>query len=123
MMTFIFNRKIRLADFIIILFITMLSSNIYAVPLKKTSVPNVSTLGKYYPKKTYSGGEIPTFKESKGKLPRPIFDDKPAYIDFYYKAWEIGFDHFKKPQKSSPFVSNFIDEAFNENIFFNHVNI
>lgn len=117
MMITIINRKVRLADFVIILFIAMFSSNINAIPPKKSSVQNVSILGKYYPKKTYSGGEIPSFVENKDKLPRPIFDDKPAYIDFYYKAWEIGFDHFKKPQKTSPFVSNFIDEAFNENIF------
>ena len=73
--------------------------------------------GKFYAKKTYSGQAIPGFSENRHRLPKPIFDDKPQYIDFYYRAWQIGFEHFKKPQATSPFVSNFIDEAFNDNIF------
>ena len=78
---------------------------------------SVADLGEFYPKKQYSGQAIPLFEDAQHKLPKPIFDDKPEYIDFYYRAWQIGFDHFKKPQATSPFVSNFIDEAFNENIF------
>ncbi|MCO4822416.1 MAG: hypothetical protein KC469_10130 [Flavobacteriaceae bacterium] len=74
-------------------------------------------LGMFFDKKSYSGQSIPSFEKTKHLLPVPIFDNKPEYIDFYYKAWEIGFDHFKAPQKSSPLVSNYIDEAFNENIF------
>ena len=73
--------------------------------------------GKFYAKKEYSGQAIPNFSQNKHRLPKPIFDDKPQYIDFYYRAWKIGFEHFKKPQATSPFVSNFIDEAFNDNIF------
>lgn len=75
------------------------------------------TLGKYFSKSTYSEQALPGFAEHKDQLPIPIFDSRPDYIDFYYKAWEIGFSNFKKPQSTSPFVSNFIDEAFNENIF------
>ena len=73
--------------------------------------------GGFYTKKNYSGQPIPSFSQNKNRLPKPIFDDKPEYIDFYYRAWQIGFEHFKKPQATSPFVSNFIDEAFNDNIF------
>lgn len=91
-----------------------LSFNVYSEELKDS---DKKEQGMYYPKKHYSGQNIPTFEDNKAKLPRPIFDENPAYIDFYYKAWEIGFSHFKKPQPTSPFVSNFIDEAFNENIF------
>ena len=83
----------------------------------KSSSINIETLGQYFDKKIYSGEPIPSFEKNKHLLPKPIFDDKPAYIDFYYKAWEIGFNHFKRPQKNSPLVANFIDEAFNENIF------
>ncbi len=81
------------------------------------STSSLAEQGKFYPKKTYSGQAIPSFSQNKHKLPKPIFDDKPEYVDFYYRAWQIGFQHFKKPQATSPFVSNFIDEAFNDNIF------
>lgn len=76
-----------------------------------------TTQGKYYLKQQYIHGPLPVFNDYKDQLPRPIFDNKPAYIEFYYKAWAIGFAHFKQPQKGSPLVANFIDEAFNENIF------
>lgn len=89
----------------------------FAITTLLTATTATAEQGAFYPKKHYSGGPIPVFAQNKDKLPKPIFDDKPQYIDFYYKAWEIGFDHFKKPQATSPFVSNFIDEAFNENIF------
>ena len=35
----------------------------------------------------------------------------------YWKTWELAFYHFKKPSIGSPFVSNYIDEAFAPNIF------
>ncbi len=82
-----------------------------------SALPAPTELGQFYVKKQYSGQAIPSFSQNKHRLPKPIFDAKPEYIDFYYRAWQIGFEHFKKPQASSPFVSNFIDEAFNDNIF------
>ncbi len=44
-------------------------------------------------------------------------EDNHEWINMYWKCWEIAFDHLKKPPKGSPFVSNILDEAFNENIF------
>ena len=70
-----------------------------------------------YTSQQYKDTPLPQFSEFKDQLPRPIFESNPAYIDFYYKAWEIGFAHFKKPKPGSPLVANFIDEAFNDNIF------
>ncbi|MCJ8321430.1 MAG: hypothetical protein MJK12_17475 [Colwellia sp.] len=95
---------------------TLALSAIYCTAFT-SAVAFEAQLGSFYPKKHYSGQAIPSYAKNKDKLPKPIFDDKPEYIDFYYKAWQIGFAHFKKPQATSPFVSNFIDEAFNENIF------
>jgi hypothetical protein len=65
----------------------------------------------------YTPTPLPLFDRYQAQLPEPIFDRKPAYIDFYYQAWKIGFAHFKQPHPNSPLVANFIDEAFNENIF------
>ena len=35
----------------------------------------------------------------------------------YWKAWELAFNNFHEPASGSGFVSQFIDAAFNQNIF------
>jgi glycogen debranching enzyme len=78
---------------------------------------NENGRGKYFSKKKYVHAPIPTFTESKHKLPIPILTNDTGWISMYWKAWEIAFSNFKSPPKGSPLVSNFIDEAFNEYIF------
>ncbi len=73
--------------------------------------------GKYFAKKKYTYSAIPTFAESKNKLPIPILTNDTGWVSMYWKAWEIAFSNFKQPPEGSPLVSNFIDEAFNEYIF------
>jgi len=65
----------------------------------------------------YSDVGRPAFDESKKLLPRPILDGNPEWLDMYWYCWELAFSHIKKPQPSSGFVSNFLDEAFNSHIF------
>jgi len=73
--------------------------------------------GIYFSKKEYAGKEIPLFNESKHLLPQPVLTENAEWLEMYWKCWEIAFQHFKKPPANSPFVSNILDEAFNENIF------
>ena len=73
--------------------------------------------GKYFSKKTFTESIIPTFETSKDKLPSPILENNPEYIELYWKTWQLAFDHYKNPPKGSPFVSAYIDEAFAPNIF------
>jgi len=35
----------------------------------------------------------------------------------YWKSWELAFKNFHEPASGSGYVSQFIDAAFNENIF------
>lgn len=35
----------------------------------------------------------------------------------YWKCWEIAFRGIKQPQEGSPLVSNWLDEAFSDNLF------
>ena len=51
------------------------------------------------------------------ELPSPIFDENPVYVEMYWKAWELAFRNFYEPRPGSGFVSQFIDAAFNQNIF------
>jgi len=81
---------------------------------------NTSPTGKqgiYFAKKTYESKPLPTFEKIKEKLPNPVFDEDLDYIKCYWKAWELAFRNFHEPSSGSGFVSQFIDAAFNENIF------
>jgi glycogen debranching enzyme len=73
--------------------------------------------GLYFPKKEYSGVNIPLFSAVKDQLPVPILDDNPEWIALYWKAWELAFNHYKKPPQGSPLVSDYIDEAFSPQIY------
>lgn len=71
--------------------------------------------GVYFSKKVYTDAGIPGF--DKKLLPLPILDDNQEWLDLYWKAWELAFKHYKKPPHGSPFVSNYIDEAFSQSVF------
>ena len=74
-------------------------------------------LGVYFSKKEYVPQPIPTFEKNRDNLPSPILRGNEGWIDMYWKCWEIAFRGFKKPSPESPFVSNWLDEAFSDNIF------
>jgi hypothetical protein len=73
--------------------------------------------GKYFSKKRYGPEALPAFAATRDKLPAPIFDEDPDYVRCYWKAWELAFRNFHEPAQGSGFVSQFIDAAFNQNIF------
>ncbi len=73
--------------------------------------------GMYFDKRQYEPRPLPVFETTKDKLPVPIFDEDPDYVRCYWKAWELAFRNFHEPARGSGFVSQFIDAAFNENIF------
>ena len=83
----------------------------FAVPLQ------AEDRGKYFSKKAYVDEPLPTFKESRQMLPSPILEGNPEWVRMYWKCWELAFSHLRKPDPDSPFVSNYVDEAYNNNIF------
>lgn len=60
---------------------------------------------------------LPTYENSKDKLPRPVWDGHGDAIACYDKAWEIAFSNLRQPTEASGFCSNFIDTAFNGFLF------
>ncbi len=42
-------------------------------------------------------------------MPEPVFDAEPGFIDLYWKAWELAWDHVKEA-KDVP-QSPYMDEA------------
>ena len=73
--------------------------------------------GMYFTKKKYVPMPVPIFETTRDKLPSPVFDENPDYVRCYWKACELAFKNFHEPAKDSGFVSQFIDAAFNQNIF------
>ena len=73
--------------------------------------------GIFFAKKNYNPRPLPVFVTTKDKLPSPIYDEDPNYVRCYWKAWELAFRNFHEPAKESGFVCQFIDAAFNQNIF------
>lgn len=75
--------------------------------------------GTYFSKKSYGevGKPLPTFEACRNDLPSPILQKDTAWVSMYWKCWELAFQHLRKVRTGSPFVSDYIDEAFNDNIF------
>ncbi len=83
----------------------------------ETNSPPAPPLGAYFAKKSYSPQPLPQFAALRDQLPAPICDDHPLWIQVYWKAWKLAFKNFHEPAPQSGFVSQFIDAAFNQNIF------
>ncbi|MDD3774137.1 MAG: trehalase family glycosidase [Patescibacteria group bacterium] len=75
--------------------------------------------GQYFPIKTYAQNNqsLPSFEEAKNLLPAPIIEKNPDFIKMYWKSWELTFAHLRKVKPNSQFVSDYLDEAFSDNIF------
>jgi hypothetical protein len=73
--------------------------------------------GMYFTGKPHLSGALPRFETTRDLLPAPIYDEDPKLVATYWKAWELAFRHFHQPAPGSGFISQFIDAAFNDNIF------
>ncbi len=88
-------------------------------------VQMMEQLGTYFPHTASPGAlwawrppsPLPRFEECKDQLPSPIYAAEPLWLEVYWKAWELAFHNFHEPAPGSGFVSQFIDAAFNPNIF------
>jgi len=99
----------KLKTIVLLFFTTLFLSNL--------SAQDTGIQGMYFSKKTYLPRPLPTFINKKDLLPAPVFDEKPLWVEMYWKTWEIAFKNFQEPSPGSGFVSQFLDPAFNANIF------
>ncbi len=51
------------------------------------------------------------------ELPRPFFAKQTFFSDLYWKAWDLLQDHVRSGNSRNGFVSTYLDEGFNENIY------
>ena len=87
------------------------------IPFSAQTGGATENLGMYFSKKAYEPKPLPKFTDLKSRLPSPIYDKDPVLVRLYWKAWELAFHNFHEPAPQSGFVSQFIDAAFNANIF------
>jgi hypothetical protein len=73
--------------------------------------------GLYFSKKQYLPEPIPAYADNKERLPVPVLERDPGWVDMYHKTWELAFAHIKAPAPGAPFVSNYYDEAFDHRIY------
>lgn len=97
--------------------LALLAGSLSARASGKAPPPTGTTRGIYFAKKKYRPHPLPAFAALKNQLPAPIFDEKPEWVAMYWKAWELAFHNFHQPGPKSHFVSQFIDAAFNQDIF------
>jgi hypothetical protein len=77
----------------------------------------VDAQGIFFSKKAYQPHPLPKYETTKPQLPSPVFDEKPLWVETYWRAWEMAFKNFQAPADKSGFVSQFLDCAFNANLF------
>lgn len=71
--------------------------------------------GLYFSGKGTQQKEIFSFDEIKPLLPEPILSGHEDWLDCYWYAWSVAFKNAQHPK--SGLVSDFIDSAFNQDIF------
>lgn len=73
--------------------------------------------GIYFSKKSYDGEAVYSYEEVEDKLPLPYVESEKLWTDCNRYALKILFKNTHIPKKGSGYVSNFVDAAFNKNIF------
>jgi len=73
--------------------------------------------GTYFSLKSYKAKPLSEWKTTKELLPKPIYEDNKIFVELYYKAWELAFKNIYEPSDKNGFVSQYLDAAFNKNMF------
>jgi hypothetical protein len=81
------------------------------------SLVSAQEQGMYFSKKIDQKELIPDFTVVRSELPVPIYEQDSTFVESYWKTWELAFKNFHAPTAENGFVSNYIDAAFNSNIF------
>jgi hypothetical protein len=87
------------------------------VSYKNTYVKNALVSENVFRTRGMEDEDIPVYKKIKQELPQPFWDDHQSAIDCYWKVWELAFSNIRKPIPANGFVTNYIDTAYNDNIF------
>lgn len=83
-----------------------------------TKTLNTYTLeNKFLKKKMDKDTRIPSFKDSCGLLPEPVWEGREDVVECYWKTWEMAFHNLRLPKEENGFITSYIDTAFNDCLF------
>jgi PKD repeat protein len=80
--------------------------------------PATPTKGQYFYKREYTDTPLPDFATTRNSIPTPVLDGNPEWVDLYWNAWNLAYQHYRKPSSGSALVSNYMDEAFDTNTIY-----
>ena len=60
---------------------------------------------------------VPIFDQVRAKLPAPYWEGHDEAIDCWWKVWELAFQNLNPATPENGFIRNYIDTAFNGNLF------
>jgi hypothetical protein len=66
---------------------------------------------------TPEDADLPAFEKVRALLPVPRWDGHTESVDAYWRAMELAFGNLRRPTPANGFVANYIDTAFNGNLF------
>jgi hypothetical protein len=52
-------------------------------------IPGDTARGEYFSKKKYVPESLPKFADTRDKLPAPIIDGHPEWVEMYWRCWEL----------------------------------
>lgn len=84
---------------------------------KDYSFVKAQARGIYFNKKAYTDSPLNQYEDVKEKLPIPVVEGRPLWKESYDYSVKILFKNTHKPKQGSGYVSNFVDAAFNADIF------
>jgi hypothetical protein len=87
------------------------------ITYKNTYIKNALVSENVFRMRSAEKAEIPVFSEIRTELPQPHWENHEKAIDCYWKVWELAFRNIRKPTPENGFISNYIDTAYNDNIF------
>ncbi len=84
---------------------------------RDTSFLDTAQRGVYFAKKAYDGKPLPPPEQVLPLLPSPIVPHRPDWAECYRYAVQVLLKNRHSPGAGTGFVSNFVDAAFNRDIF------
>lgn len=87
------------------------------IHFKNTYVRNALVSENIFRTKSAEKEDIPLFTEHMKELPDPFWENHDKTIECYWKVWELAFRNIRKPTAENGFITNYIDTAYNDNIF------
>jgi hypothetical protein len=87
------------------------------IPYKNTYIRNALVSENVFRMRSPEQEDLPRFAAIRNELPQPSWENHESAIDCYWKVWELAFRNLRKPTAENGFISNYIDTAYNDNIF------